>query len=521
MSSSNTNTLSEVTVPAWVRDAVFYQIFPDRFARSERVHKPGHLESWNSAPTTQGFKGGDLLGIAEHLDHLQALGANAIYLNPIFSSASNHRYHTYDYYEVDPLLGGNDALRELIDAAHTRGIRIMLDGVFNHASRGFWPFHHILETGSHSPYLDWFIVNGFPMNAYDERRPPNYAAWMGLPALPKLNIANPDTRSYILDVAEHWIRFGADGWRLDVPNEIDDRGFWQEFRHRVRSANPDAYLVGEIWHISPEWLEGDRFDALMNYPLALTLLEFVGAETLRTDFQPGGFRLQSLSAEEALQRLVYINNCYHPNVVRSQFNVLDTHDTPRFVTMAGDDYSALHLATLLQMTLPGAPSIYYGTEVGLAGGPDPDCRRAFPWDQDAWHQETWDVTRRAVALRHAHGVLRHGAFEPVLGSDGVLAYLRRAEQQGTGDEQRDAILVVVNARRESVKQSLALPAGVAAHRTAEELWLSQAVGEGGGGQGSGEEEVRWSGGTSGDEAAAGLTLELTVPARSGRVLRLD
>ncbi|HEX7224714.1 MAG TPA: alpha-amylase family glycosyl hydrolase, partial [Candidatus Limnocylindria bacterium] len=145
--------------PAWVADAVFYQIFPDRFARSGRVPAPGPLEDWDAPPTVNGFKGGDLYGVAEHLDHLVALGATAIYLNPIFSSASNHRYHTYDYLAVDPLLGGDAALRELLDAAHERGIRVVLDAVFNHASRGFWPFHHVMETGKHSPYRDWFYLH--------------------------------------------------------------------------------------------------------------------------------------------------------------------------------------------------------------------------------------------------------------------------------------------------------------------------------------------------------------------------
>ncbi len=138
--------------PPWVRDAVFYQVFPDRFASSKRVAKPGTLEAWDAPPTVHGFKGGDLLGVAEHLGYLEELGVNAIYLTPVFASASNHRYHTYDYLSVDPLLGGDDALRELLDAAHDRGMRVILDGVFNHTGRGFWPFHHVLETGAASPY---------------------------------------------------------------------------------------------------------------------------------------------------------------------------------------------------------------------------------------------------------------------------------------------------------------------------------------------------------------------------------
>lgn len=243
--------------PAWVRDAVFYQVFPDRFASSDRVRKPGPLERWDSPPTNYGFKGGDLLGIAENLDHIAALGANALYLTPIFQSASNHRYHTYDYMTVDPLLGGDAALRELLDRAHKRGIRVVLDGVFNHTGRGFWPFHHVLETGIGSPYRNWFYFDedglreGRPLNAYPSghlrRSPPDdwhageldqatdvasarerlgFEAWWGIPALPKLNVSEPAVREYLWSVAEHWLRFGIDGWRLDVPAEINDPPFW-------------------------------------------------------------------------------------------------------------------------------------------------------------------------------------------------------------------------------------------------------------------------------------------------------
>ena len=252
--------------PEWVADAVFYQIFPDRFARSGRVPQPGNLEPWGEPPTHHGYKGGDLIGIAERLDWIEELGANAIYLNPIFRSGSNHRYHTHDYFVVDPLLGGDVGFEQLIAACRARGIRVVLDGVFNHASRGFFPFHDIMENGARSPWIDWFHVDGFPMRAYDEDKPPNYAAWWGLHALPKFNTANPQVVDYLYAVGEYWARRGIDGWRLDVPNEISTPGFWEGFRQRVRAVNPDLYIVGEIWEHATDWIaRGDRFDATMNY----------------------------------------------------------------------------------------------------------------------------------------------------------------------------------------------------------------------------------------------------------------
>ena len=264
--------------PDWVRHAVFYQIFPDRFAKSERVFKPAHLQDWGADPTRHAFQGGDLLGIVEHLDYLVELGVNALYLNPVFVSGANHRYHTDDYYQVDPLLGGNDALDEMIAACHERGIRVVLDGVFNHVGRGFHQFHNIVENGAESPYLDWFTIDKLPLNPYG-KGPAGYLGWYNLKPLPRLNTDNPVVREFIMQVAEHWLSKGIDGWRLDVPAEITADGFWEEFRDRVRAINPDAYIVGEIWEDSTEYIVGGtRFDATMNYLLTVEALSFAAGK---------------------------------------------------------------------------------------------------------------------------------------------------------------------------------------------------------------------------------------------------
>jgi len=443
---------AHIDTPAWVRDAVFYQIFPDRFARSERVTPSGPLEPWDAPPTYHGFKGGDLLGIVERLPDLAELGVNALYLTPVFSSGSNHRYHAYDYLAVDPLLGGTPALRELLDTAHGMGIRVVLDGVFNHCGRGFWQFHHVLENGAGSPYRAWFVLDHDVMagarqlNAYPDRgraqdQSLGYQAWWGAPALPKLNVSNPEVREYLLSVAETWLRFGIDGWRLDVPTEIDDPTFWPEFRRRCRAVNPDAYLVGEIWDVAPEWLTGDRFDALMNYPIGAAILGFAGGPSLdlqlvsRHDIYSRTVR--PLDGHDFAARVEHLLTVYHPAVTAVLLNLLGSHDAPRALSVLSGNVAAFRLATLLQMVLPGAPCIYYGDEVGLEGGLDPDNRRGFPQSLSDAARELRTFVSAAVAARREHAALRDGIVSVARATDRSVVLLR----EGAGER----AVVAVNA----------------------------------------------------------------------------
>lgn len=440
-----------VSIPDWVRDAVFYQIFPDRFARGDRLAKPHNLEPWGSPPTVFGFQGGDLFGVTEHLDYLSDLGITAIYFNPIFSSAANHRYHTYDYFNVDPLLGGNTAFRELLDAAHVRNIRIVLDGVFHHAGRGLWQFHHTLENGAASPYVDWFhfdpdrLTGKRHFAAYPDpaarkalrqgvgsRKAIGYQAWWDLPALPKFNTQTPAVREFLWNVATYWIEFGIDGWRLDVAAEIDDDTFWQEFRRRVKAVNPEAYLVGEIWHEAQRWLQGDQFDAVMNYPLTGACLGFFGGKRLDLDQirQPNGFRqVRPLDSQEFADRIEALLSLYDPAVTSAQLNLLDSHDTARFATSVSGDQTALRLAWLFVCTMPGAPCLYYGDEIGLDGGHDPDCRKAFPWDPAGWDHSLLIYVKKCIALRHRFAALRHGTFTRRYAADGVYMFQRTLEAE--------------------------------------------------------------------------------------------
>ncbi|HTS14947.1 MAG TPA: glycoside hydrolase family 13 protein [Candidatus Sulfotelmatobacter sp.] len=461
-----------IETPAWVRDAVFYQVFPDRFARSGRVPAPGPLEAWDAPPTHDGLKGGDLPGLTDRLGDLADLGVTALYLNPIFTSASNHRYHADDYLAVDPLLGGEAAWRELVEAVHGRGMRVILDGVFNHTGRGFLPFHHILETRAASPYLDWYHVDrarleaGGELDAYPapgsdpadggDLSQLGYEAWWGLPALPKLNHGNPLVREYLMGVAEHWLRAGADGWRLDVPEEIHEPGFWQEFRQRVRAVRPDAYILAEIWQPRPERLGGDEFDATMDYPLTEALLGFCGGSHLdlavaatQGEYAAHVRPLDGPGFAAELERLV---GMYDPAVIAVEFNLLGSHDTPRFVTVCGGDRDSLRLATLIQMTLAGAPSIYYGDEIGLEGGADPANRAAFPPDRTAWDLDLRRFIAGAIALRQSSATLRdRGTFRMVGAAGGGMAYARH--DPGAGE----LWIVAVNAGDEAVTLEVTLP----------------------------------------------------------------
>jgi neopullulanase len=456
--------------PEWVRDAVFYQIFSDRFARSLSVPKPRHLDEWGAPPTYHGYQGGDLIGVVEHLDYLQDLGASAIYFTPIFQSASNHRYHTHDYEKVDPMLGGNAALARLLDEAHARGIRVVLDGVFNHASRGFFQFHDIMENGPNSAYVDWFHVKEFPLNAYDAGKKPNYGAWWGLPALPKFNTGCPAVREFLWGIARRWIDLGIDGWRLDVPNEINDDSFWREFRLRVKAANPEAYIVGEVWNDAQRWLQGDMWDAVMNYQLTRACIAFfIGdhvdeGELRRTTLYPPGAS-GAIAFRQAIERLLAL---YAPPITAVMLNLLGSHDTPRFISLARNDRTALELATVFQMTYPGAPSIYYGDEIGLRGGHDPANRGAFPWHmKDQWDNSLLHEFQRLIALRRARPALRRGTYRVLHAEGDVFAHLRQLEDE--------SVIVAFNAGQSTQGVTISLQGLIAEGADLDRVWAHDGV----------------------------------------------
>ena len=412
-----------MTTPYWVQDAIFYQIFPDRFANGDTSNDPPNVQKWGTPPTIWGFQGGDLRGILQHLDYLLDLGVNALYLNPIFLSSSNHRYNACDYFKIDPQLGTLADFQALVEAVHKNNMRIILDGVFNHCGRGFFAFTDVLENGERSAYKDWFHIKQFPLYAFDDGGDAqNYVGWWNHKSLPKFNTSNLKVREYIFSVARYWIEQGADGWRLDVPNEIDDDGFWEEFRSVVKSANRDAYLTGEIWDVNPRWANNSHFDGLMNYPVKDALASFLQGRENAFQF---GERIQALFKTYARESMFAM---YVP---------LDSHDTERFKTLVGRDTRKLKMAFLFQMAFPGAPAIYYGDEIGMEGGKDPDSRRAFPWRESNWDLGLRQWVRMLISLRNRNPSLRRGEYIQLLAEDGLYAFARTLGEQN--------ILIALNA----------------------------------------------------------------------------
>lgn len=407
------NPVDVFTPPAWVKDAIFYQIFPERFANGDPSLDPENVQPWGAEPTPTNFFGGDLQGVIDHLDHLNELGINAIYFTPLFTATTNHKYDTEDYMKVDPHFGDIATLKKLVDLCHKRGIRVLLDAVFNHSGGTFAPFLDVKEKGEDSIYKDWFHIREFPLQVVNGI--PTYDTFAFEPHMPKLNTEHPEVKEYLLKVAEFWItEVGIDGWRLDVANEVD-HDFWREFRKVVKRANPEAYILGEIWHESAPWLEGDKFDAVMNYPFTDAVLDF--------------FVHGSLDAEGFANSIGRQLSRYPLQASEVAFNLLDSHDTPRLLTLAAGDKNKMRLAALFQFTFMGTPCIYYGDEFGMDGEGDPGCRKCMEWNPEKQDRNLFEFYRQLIQIRNEQPALRTGTFTFLeAGRQGSkIAYERRLD----------------------------------------------------------------------------------------------
>ena len=458
-------------VPDWAANKVVYQIFPARFAASQQVDK----EQWYKAPiSSMDDLHGDLRGIIEHLDHVQNLGIDVLYMTPIFKSYSSHKYDIIDYYQIDPSFGTTEDLRELVQEAHKRGMKIVMDAVFNHTGREFFAFEDIMEKGEKSKYLDWYYIEKFPLESergeipnykcfgyyggmpklnlknpevekfftdvacywikvmdavfnhtgreffafedimekgekskyldwyYIEKFPlesergeiPNYKCFGYYGGMPKLNLKNPEVEKFFTDVACYWIKeCDIDGWRMDVGDEISHY-FWKNFRRAVKAVKKDMLIIGEIWHYAGDFLEGDEWDTVMNYPFYLNMIDLLADEKIHVS--------------QFVQNLGYLKGRLNKKCYPLMWNLIDSHDTARFLHLCNGNKKKQHLAAAFQLLLPGMPMIYYGDEFAMPGANDPDCRRGMYWDEEYQDKEMYEWYKQLLWIRKKHACISEG-----------------------------------------------------------------------------------------------------------------
>ena len=377
-------------VPDWAANKVVYQIFPARFAASQQVDK----EQWYKAPiSSMDDLHGDLRGIIEHLDHVQNLGIDVLYMTPIFKSNSSHKYDTIDYYQIDPSFGTTEDLRELVQEAHKRGMKIVMDAVFNHTGREFFAFEDIMEKGEKSKYLDWYYIEKFPLKS-ERGEIPNYKCFGYYGGMPKLNLKNPEVEKFITDVACYWIKeCNIDGWRMDVGDEISHY-FWKNFRRAVKAVKKDMLIIGEIWHYAGDFLEGDEWDTVMNYPFYLNMIDLLADEKIHVS--------------QFVQNLGYLKGRLNKKCYPLMWNLIDSHDTARFLHLCNGNKKKQHLAAAFQLLLPGMPMIYYGDEFAMPGANDPDCRRGMYWDEEYQDKEMYEWYKKLLWIRKKHACISEG-----------------------------------------------------------------------------------------------------------------
>ena len=440
-------------IPDWVYGGVMYQVFPDRFANGDSSLNPKNTVEWGSIPTRLDFQGGDLYGVIQKLDHIQSLGVNIIYLNPIFLSSSTHKYDAWDHFKVDPTLGGDDALRELIEECHKRGMKIILDCSLNHVHPRHFAFQDLVKNGEKSEYKDWFTVFDYPVrfihrphlyaNTYkvgwdgnqeeykqyldktfeetmvpveirEDDGPivePSFKAWWGVPDMPKVNFDSDGARQWALDVTKHWIEnFDIDGWRMDVAKELDF-SFWKDFRDIAYSTKRDVLLISEIFGDTSQWLQGDRFDGTMNYSFRETMTDY--------------FATKRINNKEFADSLANLYSMYSFEALSSCQNLLSSHDVKRFLNRCGNNEDGILGAIFLQATFPGIAGVYYGDEVGLGGADDPFNREPFPWhNEESWNKTILEFTKTMMQIKNVNPIFKYGRFELLDYMEDVVIFRR-------------------------------------------------------------------------------------------------
>lgn len=412
-----------VTPPFWAKDAVIYNIFPDSFATGKGYLSGRPVKKEFGGETVRGKFGGTIKGIGENAPYLKELGFTAIYINPVFAAGEYHKYDLLDYYHIDPCFGTNGEFKEMVRIYHENGMKVIVDGVFNHCGWKFFAFDDVVKNGEKSCYKDWFYRLEFPVvrpeNGEDY---PGYECFGYERMMPKLNTQNPEVIDYFCGVCQYWLKeFGIDGWRLDVASEIND-AFWESFRQAAKEVNPDAILIGEVWETARHWLDGKKFDSTMNYDFRKHCRRFFGEG--------------SIDAFDFDGRVTHMRMRYRTQTVHAQLNLLDSHDVSRFLSLCGNDLKRYKLAVLFQMTFPGIPSVFYGDEMGISGILEEEYRAPMKWE--GGNGELLTFYKKAIGLRRDLEALRQGRYRTVQAEQGSRLYIYARETDS------DTIVIALN-----------------------------------------------------------------------------
>lgn len=416
-------------VPDWVKDAVVYNIFPDSFASAEgeisgigskQLFQNEHMDEpvW----TTSNL-GGTIKGIGENAGYLKNLGVNCIYINPIFAAGEYHKYDTLDYFHIDPCFGTNEDFKEMVKIMHQNGIRVIIDGVFNHCGWKFFAFEDVVKNGENSKYVDWFYGLTFPVKRPETPEEiPSYECFAYERLMPKLNTSNKEVQEYLLKVGKYWVEeFDIDGWRLDVASEVND-DFWREFRKAVRSVKSDCFIIGEVWESGAHWMQGDMFDSTMNYDVRKFCSYF---------FAWGQIDSAIFDAGVTNMRLRYRKNLQY-----GQLNLLDSHDVSRFLSVCDGNVERWRLAVVFQMMFLGVPSVFYGDEQGFVGNLEVDYRRKMKFDVSG---DFFTFYKELIEIRKDEVAVRRGNYRTIFACQESWMYAFERNFEG------QKILVVLNA----------------------------------------------------------------------------
>lgn len=401
-----------IEIPDWVKDTVVYNIFPDSFANGKRKMDIKESCADYNGEECRSFLGGTIKGIEENLDYIKELGCNCIYLNPFFVASSYHKYDLIDYFHVDPTRGTDDDFKSLVKAAHAMGMRVIIDGVFNHVCWKHPFFKDVLEKGKESVYYDYFYDIPEKPVFPEKGKAPEYLCFAYVPEMPKTNTANKELSDYFCSVGKYWVKeFDVDGWRLDVANEVDDQ-FLRAFRNAVKNEKKDALVIGEVWENANHYINGCMMDSAMNYDFRRFCGQF--------------FAKKSIDAAEFDARVTNLLMRYPKQATYAQLNLLDSHDVSRFFSVCNADMDKMELAILFQMTFVSMPSIFYGDEKGFVGQSEPEYRRAMNFDE---RSPLEDVYKKFIKVRQTHECLRDGEYETIISEENVYGYRRYDEKE--------------------------------------------------------------------------------------------